>query len=444
MIATSLATELARPVGRMLPRVGGGVRPTIQRFAAIGDSITDRMSTWSGSVWGGHVSLGLDGWGAALEVLSGHRLKSIARPIPTGMGTPVGYDRDWAYSGANARQWMLGAAAGPGSDFFNSHVPSVAFAPYANQADVAIVNFGTNDFPGTTPAQRAERIVAVWTYLRSLGCRVIGTDILPRSSNTSGGWTGAQQAPYDECNDILRAAASSAGLWSYRRWADLFARDGNNVALPVDFAFDGFHPHQRVGLRLARDLYSFLQPYLSGPEALPPPPSDPSWVTPDPYIQTGLGGANVGWANLGCGVLGENHNVSKITDPDGRSWLRMQAISLPTNSSTSGYYSRITTGLPAPDTVCRICARVRATDTSTLTGVALEVQQVGVVPAWRAPYGYGIGVGVFSPIEELDEVLMYSDPFKIQAGAVQIWALVGMRATGAATLDFREAGIFRV
>jgi hypothetical protein len=426
--------------GKFFENIDGSVSRVIGvlKFAAIGDSITDRMSVGS-TIWGNHISLGLDGWGAALEIFSGHRCKSLARPIATTMTTPIGFDRDWAYSGSSAKQWMLGSAAYGGSAFFNSHVPYQSFLNYADDADVCIVHFGANDEPGVTPAQRAQRIIDLWAALRALGKRVIGADILPRASNYSGGWTTAQQAPYDETNTILRAAWQAAGLWSYRQWADLIPRDGNNVALPVDFPTDGLHPTQRLGLRLGKDIYDFLAPYLPGNPVVAPAQGNAAWITPNPYVTGGTTLAT-SWVAQFMGTLGDDYTTAKVTDSDGRVWQRVTRLTA-VSAENAGLASRLTTGLPAAGTVCRICARLRLPDPGAASSLTLQVQQVGVTPAWNLPYSHGIGAGVVSPIADTGEVFLYSEPFTIQSGITRLDALIGFRGTGAWTLDFREAGI---
>jgi hypothetical protein len=421
---------------------GGGkwTWPPLSTMLVVGDSISDRMSV-PVTTWGGYVGIGLDGWGAALEAISGQRIKSLARGA-TGVGTSQN-DRDHAYSGISAKQYLLGSAAYGGSEYLGDHVPIDMAVTAAENADVIICHIGANDQPGVTSAQRASRIAELWAALVATGKPVVGTDILPRGTNHSGGWTAEQQDHYDEANAILRSSWRAAGLRAYRQWADLIDADENGVALATEFPTDGLHPTQRVGFKLGRDLYELLGPHVAGTPLLPPASGDAAWLTPNPYVAGGTTLAT-SWANGSMGTENTDWSASKVTDEDGRVWQRINLITAKTGANV-GPYARITSGMPDAGTVCRVCARMRVVDATALTAVSLHVQQVNVTPAYNVPITLGgVAANAESPIGEQAEMLLISDPFTIQSGLTQLWVLIGFRSTGAATIDFREAGIFSI
>ena len=408
-------------------------------FCAVGDSITDRMSLRNSDY--DYVAMSTDGWGAALEALSMQRIRSVARGVTGISGSPPpSNDRDHGYSGINAAQYRLGAAAGPGAEWLNAVVP-VTLAKATNP-DVFIVHIGTNDI-GESAATIAARVQALWADLATTGKPVIGTDILQRGATYSG-WNATLRDKVNAVNAILRTTWRANGCVAYRQWDDLIDKDVNGYAVATEFPNDQLHPTQRVGHKLGKDLLGFLSEFIAGTSPTIPAAGSGLWVTPNSQVSGNQGdGRATSWAGIGI-TIGSNATPSKVTDGDGTVWQRL-TLSAAIGFSQAGLYSRITSGIPASGTRVRATARVRLPSPSALSSISLQCQQVGAPQAsdWHDLFGRGGGTTIASPLIHGDEYLLYSEPFTVQSSVTQLWCAVCFTSSAVgAVYDFREAGIY--
>lgn len=423
----SAVRSAVRSAGR--PVTGAGGLPPIASFVAVGDSITDRMSDENSDF--SFLEMNFSGWGAALEVLSERSMLSAAR------NNAFATDRSHGYSGITADQYVLGGPA-----WLNGVTPIDDAVTALNSADCAIVHIGTNDIADTAE-NVAANVQAVWDDLVATGKPVIGTDILQRTASYSG-WTATLRDKVDAINDLLRSSWASHGLKAYRRWNDLIDKDSNGYAEEYEFPNDGIHPTQRVGLKLGQDLNSILSGTLAAPTI--PADDSSSWVTPNPEVDGDTSGIATDWKLLGI-TAGTHANFSKVTDGEGKVWQRISRLNA-SAFNQQGLYCRATSGgagIPAAGTTCRAVARVKVIS-GDITGVSLDVQQVGAPPAsdWASPFQIGGGTSLASPILERGELLLFSEPFDVAAGVTQLWCLVNSSCSGAGVIDFRQAGIFEV
>lgn len=433
---------------------GGGPAPfagPITHVLEVGDSITDR-STVRNTAYNA-METNPSGWGAALRIVSGQRLQGIMRGA-TGVVSVPGNDRDFGYSGINALQYRLGTGSGPGAEWLGSHVPIQAVeaaAATAPEGTVIVCHIGTNDLTGADAATTAARITALWARLVATGLPVVGTDILQRCAAYSG-WTTTLRDRVNAVNAILRTSWQSAGLWAYRQWDDLIDKDGNGYAAATEFPFDQLHPTSRTGFRLAVDLWSLFQPYVTASPFAIPASGSASWVTPNPYVTGGTTLAT-SWEANSLGTLNTNYTVAKVTDGDGTVWQRLTRITAHTSGEQIGLRARVTNAvanagpIPAAGTVCRVTGRFRMAAGQPAQSVCLLVQQVGAPQAvdWFDAITHGGVNAEVSPIREIDGSWRFlSEEFTIQSGVTQVWCLVALKNSGSATIDFREAGIFRV
>jgi hypothetical protein len=415
----------------------------ITHILEVGDSITNR-STVRDTGWNS-MSTNPSGWGAALRTVSGQRLQGIMRPSTGLTGSVAGNDRDFGYDGIDAIQYRLGAASGPGASWLGSHVPIEAVEAAAATAPVGTVivcHIGTNDLTAATASVTRDRVVALWARLVATGLPVVGTDILQRCAAYSG-WTTTLRDRVNETNALLRAAWRSSGLAAYRQWDDLIDKDGSGYAATTEFPNDYIHPTTRTGYRLAVDLWSLLQPYVTASPFAIPASGSASWVTPNPYVTGGTTLAT-SWEANSLGTLGTNYTVAKVTDGDGTVWQRLNVLTA-NSQETIGLRARITSGIPAVGTACRITARFRMAAGQQASSVCLLVHQNGAAKAWFDGISHGGATATVSPIREIDGSWRFlSEPFTIQTGTVHVWCLVAIKNSGPATIDFREAGIFIV
>lgn len=415
--------------------------PPVATFIAVGDSITDRMSTRNTAY--NAVGMNCSGWGAALEVLSGQRIRSVARGATGISGSAAGNDRDYGMSGITSIGYRLGAAAGAGYEWLGSYVPANDVAANASSADVIICHIGTNDVAGGTADSVVNSIKALWAVLVATGKPVIGTDILQRCASYPG-WSSTLRDRVTAINTALRAAWMSSGLKGYRQWDDLITKDASGYAANTEFPNDYIHPTQRVGFKLGKDLWDFFTPYVAGVAPTIPADGSASWVTPNPYVSGGTTLAT-SWTAASIGTLGTDYTVEKVTDGDGTVWQRLTKITAQA-FETSGVYARITSGVPASGTVCRATARVRVPSGQALTSIALFVQQVNAPQAsdYLEAFNHGGGTSAASPISDgINSALLYSEPFTIQAGVTQVWIMIALKNSGSAQFDFRQAGVFK-
>jgi hypothetical protein len=407
-----------------------------------GDSITDRISHRDSAYE--YIVMSTDGWGAALETLSGQRIRSVSRGNTGISGTPPpSNDRDHGYSGITAEAYLIGSAS-TGSSWLGSVIP-IEWAKNTN-ADLYVVHVGTNDLPNVslTPQQVADRVIAIWLNLVAAGKKVIGTDILQRTATYSG-WNSTLRDKVNLVNSILRSSWQSSGIKGYRQWDNLVDKDVNGYAASIEFPNDGIHPTQRIGHKLGKDLLNYLQ--IKNLKSTPPViPSSGSalWLTPNPYVEGNQGnGLAPSWAGIGIS-LGTNATASKITDQDGSVWQRL-SLSASIAFSQAGLYSRITSGIPASGTRVRATAKVKIPSAGALTSINLQVQQINAPQAsdWMELFGRGGGTAISSPLISGDEYFMHSEPFTIQSGVTQLWLLVGFTcASGGSVYEFKEAGIY--
>lgn len=440
MIARPLASSMASALS--FPHIGktGSLFPPLSTFIAVGDSITDRMSARDTPY--NAVKMDCSGWGAALEMLSGQTIKSLARGS-TGLGGSVGgNDRDYGMSGITAFGYRLGAAAGAGYEWLGSYVPLNDVVANAASADVIICHIGTNDVGGADAATVASRIFALWDALVATGKPVIGTDILQRC-DAYAGWGTTERDKVDAINALLRAGASAHGLRAYRQWNDLITKDGSGYAATTEFPVDYLHPTQRVGFKLGQDLADFLAPYIAGAAPTIPASGSASWVTPNPYVTGGTTLAT-SWTAASLGTLNTDYTVAKVTDGDGTVWQRLTKITAQA-FETVGLYARITSGIPSAGTVCRACARIRVPEGQSMQSIAVMVQQVNAPQAndYLECLSHGGATSASSPLPAV-EGLFVSDEFQIQSGVTQVWILIALKNAGSAYFDFRQAGVFKV
>ena len=325
-------------------------------------------------------------------------------------------------------------------------VPLVAAS--APAGTVIVCHIGTNDLSGATAAQTLTRITTLWARLVATGLPVVGTDILQRCAAYNG-WTTTLRDRVNETNALLRAAWRSSGLAAYRQWDDLIEKDVNGYAATTEFPFDFIHPTSRTGFRLAVDLWSLFQPYVTASPFVIPVNGSASWVTPNPYVTGGTTLAT-SWEANSLGTTPTNYTVAKVTDGDGTVWQRLNALTANSNE-TIGMRARVTNAvanqgpIPAAGTVCRVTARIRMAAGQPAQSVTMLVQQVGKTPPWMDTISHGGATNAVSPIREIDGSWRFlSEEFTIQSGVTQVWCLVALKNSGPATIDFREAGIFRV
>lgn len=426
--------------GRERREAGGPEFPPLLTFIAVGDSITDRLSTRDAPY--NAVKMNSSGWGAALEVLSGQKIRSVSRG-PTGLGGNLaGNDRDYGVSGITAVGYTMGAAAGPGYEYLGAYVPIVDVEANAGAADVIICHIGTNDIGGTDATTAANRIFALWDRLVATGKPVIGTDVLQRCDAYSG-WGTAERDKVNTLNALLRDGWAARGLAAYRQWDDLITKDVNGFAAATEFPVDFIHPTQRVGFKLAKDLRDYLAPFIAGPAPTIPADGSANWVTPNPYVTGGTTLAT-SWTPASIGTLGTDYTVAKVTDADGTVWQRLTKIT-PQAFETAGIYARITSGVPAAGTACKVCARVRIPAGQDMQSIALMVQQVGAPQAsdYFEAYDHGGATSAASPLGEM-EGLFVSEPFQIQSGVTQVWVFIALKNAGVSQFDFRQAGVFKI
>lgn len=416
----------------------------ITHIIEVGDSITDRSTVLNAAY--NAIETNPSGWGAALRIVSGQRLQGIMRGA-TGVVSVPGNDRDFGYSGINADQYVRGAAAfpDPGQNWLGSHMPIEAVEAAADSAPagtVIVCHIGTNDLSGATASETATRITTLWARLVATGLPVVGTDILQRCAAYSG-WTTTLRDRVNETNALLRAAWRASGLAAYRQWDDLIDKDGSGYASATEFPVDFLHPTSRTGFRLAVDLWSLFQPYVTASPFAIPVDGSASWVTPNPYVTGGTTLAT-SWEANSLGTLNTDYTVAKVTDGDGTVWQRLTRIT-PQSFEQVGLRARITSGIPATGTVCRATARIRMAAGQPAQSVCLLVQQVGKTPSWFDAINHGGATAAVGPIREIDGSWRFlSEEFTIQSGVTQVWCLIAIKNSGSATIDFREAGIFRV
>lgn len=416
----------------------------VTHILEVGDSITDRSTNFNTAY--SALETNPSGWGAALRIVSGQRLQGIMRGA-TGSSAVPGLDRDFGYSGINSQQYLLGPGANPGAEWLNGHVPIEAVEAAAASAPagtVIVCHIGTNDLSGATATTTAARITALWARLVATGLPVVGTDILQRCAAYSG-WTTTLRDRVNETNTLLRAAWRSSGLAAYRQWDDLLDKDGSGYAAATEFPVDFLHPTSRTGFRLAVDLWELFQPYVTASPYVIPASGASSWVTPNPYVSGGTTLAT-SWELSSLGTLNTDYTVAKVTDGDGTVWQRLTRIT-PQSFEQVGLRARITSGIPSSGTVCRVTARIRMAAGQPAQSVGLFVQQVNAPQAndWMDTVSHGGATSAVSPIREIDGSWRFlSEEFTIQSGVTQVWCLIAIKNSGSATIDFREAGIFRV
>lgn len=416
----------------------------ITHVIEVGDSITDR-STVRNTPYN-HVEINPSGWGAALRIISGQRLQSISRSA-TGVVSVPGNDLDFGYSGINANQYLLGTGSGPGAEWLGSHIPIEAVEAAAASAPlgtVIVCHIGTNDIPSVSAATVSERVKALWTRLVATGLPVIGTDILQRGATYSG-WTSTLRDRVNQTNALLRSSWQASGLWAYRQWDDLIDKDVNGYAVATEFPVDQLHPTSRTGFRLGLDLWNLFQPYVTASPFTIPAIGSANWVTPNPYVTGGTTLAT-SWEANSLGTINTDYTVAKVTDGDGTIWQRFTRIT-PQSFETVGLRSRITSGIPAAGTVCRVTARIRVAVGQSCESATVLVQQVNAPQAndWMNTISHGGASSAVSPIREIDGSWRFlSEPFTVQSGVTQLWCLIAIKNSGSATIDFREAGIFRI
>lgn len=426
------------------PAFFGGANPfpdPITHILEVGDSITDR-STVRNTAYNA-METNPSGWGAALRIVSGQRLQGLTRGA-TGLTEVPGNDRDYGYSGINANQYLNGLGAGWSNPAYVAIDAVDAVAATAPAGTVIVCHIGTNDLSGADAATTASRITALWARLVATGLPVVGTDILQRGAAYSG-WTTTLRDRVNDTNTLLRAAWRSSGLAAYRQWNDLIDKDVNGYAATTEFPADHLHPTSRTGFRLAVDLWSLFQPYVTASPYAIPASGSASWVTPNPYVTGGTTLAT-SWEANSLGTLNTDYTVAKVTDGDGTVWQRLTRIT-PQAFETVGLRARITSGIPASGTVCRVTARIRVAAGQPASSVCLLVQQVNAPQAndWFDAIAHGGITGEVSPIREVDGSWRFlSEEFTIQSGVTQVWCLVALKNSGSATIDFREAGIFTV
>ncbi len=402
-------------------------------FMAVGDSITDRMSVPRTAWTGATMEMDCSGYGAALEVLSGQRLRSI------GKTTTWKTDRDHGYSGLTANEFFTGAV------FLGAVIPADEFDENSASADVIICHIGTNDVIGITAAATAARVYAVWARLVASGKPVIGTDILQRSS-TALGWNSTNRDLVDAVNVLLRANWRAQGLMGYRSWNDLIDKDTSGYAASTEFPNDGLHPTQRVGFKLGKDLWDFLKPFTVGLKPSIPHYGSARWVTLNPgvtgSVASGSSSLATSWSSNMAGSEGTDWTASKVTDANGMIWQRMTRTTA-TALEQVGLYTRIMSGLPATGTVCRAVATIRVPAGQNLNSIAVQVQQNGAATAWQDMFSHGGATALVSHLSDgFEEATFLSEPFQIQSGAVHLWIQISLKNTASATVDFTQAGIF--
>lgn len=414
----------------------------VTHILEVGDSITDR-STVRNTAYSA-METNPSGWGAALRIVSGQRLQGLTRGA-TGLTEVPGNDRDFGYSGINANQYVNGLGPGWSNPAYVAIDAVEAVAATAPAGTVIVCHIGTNDLSGADAATTAARITALWDRLVATGFPVVGTDILQRGASYSG-WTTTLRDRVNATNALLRAAWRSSGLAAYRQWDDLIDKDGNGYAATTEFPVDHLHPTSRTGFRLAVDLWTLFQPYVNASPYTIPASGSASWVTPNPYVAGGTTLAT-SWEANSLGTLNTNYTVAKVTDGDGTVWQSLTRITAHTSGEQIGLRARITSGVPAAGTVCRVTARIRMAAGQPAQSVCLLVQQVNAPQAndWFDTITHGGVNAEVSPIREIDGSWRFlSEEFTIQSGVTQVWCLVALKNSGSATIDFREAGIFTV
>jgi hypothetical protein len=416
----------------------------ISHVLEVGDSITDR-STVRNTPYD-YIETNPSGWGASLRIVSGQRLQSVSRGA-TGVASVPGNDKDYGYSGINSGQYRLGSAYGPGAEWLGSHVPIDAVTSAASSSPygtVIVCHIGTNDLTSLTASQTADSVKALWARLVATGKPVIGTDILQRGATYSG-WTSTLRDRVNDTNALLRSSWQSSGLWAYRQWDDLIDKDANGYAAATEFPVDQLHPTSRTGFRLAVDLWSLFSPYVTASPYSIPASGSSLWVTPNPYVTGGTTLAT-SWEANSLGTLNTDYTVAKVTDGDGTVWQRLTRITAQ-SFDTVGLRSRITSGIPTAGTVCRATARIRMASGEAAESVCVLVQQVNAPQAsdWHEPITHGGATSAVSPIREIDGSWRFlSEEFTVQSGVTQLWVLIALKNSGSATIDFREAGVFKV
>jgi hypothetical protein len=397
----------------------------LRNFCAVGDSITDRSTFNQPAIYDG-LGYDLSGWGAMLEQLSGGRIRSVAR------SNAFKTDRDHGYSGITS--WMFRDGGG----WLPAGLIPIEDA-VASKADCFIVHIGTNDIASSTPQEIVSRIQRIWSRLVQTGKPVIGTDILQRCA-TYPGWTPELRDRVTAVNSALRATWKTQGLASYRPWDHLIEKDDQGFAISAEFPNDGVHPTMRVGLKLGNDLHQLLNPFYVGIGDLIPAKDSPVWLTPNPAVSGTAGLAN-SWIPMSLGVADTDVIYTKLSDTEG-DWQRIKILN-PQSQGTRGVYTR---QVGAGNTWnvgdrCVATMRVRVPPGTTFSGIGISVQCVGASSPWidaaAASHTY-----VSSPIEDFDATIV-SNPFTIPNGTTELWFLLKITG-GAGTVDFRQAGIFRI
>lgn len=411
----------------------------VSHIIEVGDSITDRSTNRNTPY--DFIETNPSGWGATLRIISGQRLQGILRGA-TGLTEVPGNDRDYGYSGINADQYLNGLGPGWSIPSYVAVEAVETAAASAPAGTVIVCHIGTNDLPSVSAATVASRVQALWTRLVATGLPVVGTDILQRGATYSG-WNATLRDRVNDTNALLRAAWRSAGLAAYRQWDDLIDKDVDGYAATTEFPVDQLHPTQRTGFRLGVDLWELFSPHVTATPFTIPASGSASWVTPNPYVTGGTTLAT-SWEANSLGTLNTDYTVAKVTDGDGTVWQRLTRITAQANGLV-GLRARITSGIPASGTVCRVTARIRMASGQPAQAVAVQVQQVNAPQAndWMDTVSKGGVVGQTSPIRELSADWRFlSEKFTVQSGVTQLWILIAIQTSGSATIDFREAGIF--
>jgi lysophospholipase L1-like esterase len=120
---------------------------------------------------------------------------------------------------------------------------------WASACTHAIVQYGTNDYPGGSLSTIQTNLARLWTVLATQGIKVYQTTITPRSTSTDSWATVENQTPTansdstkNQLNDWIRT--TPAPLTGYFEVADTVESARNSGVWKAGFSDDGIHPNQ--------------------------------------------------------------------------------------------------------------------------------------------------------------------------------------------------------
>lgn len=442
------------------------------RVACVGTSITEQGSLLVTDSNPRIIDAG-NGHAGWLEHLSNHRARLVRRNGVAETAT----DKTFGYSGYG----LVGLTDGASAVFPLDNA-------IASDAEVLVLEGGTNDISGGVQATIVSRITNYWTKAVASGKRVIALNVLPYGGQaTSAGsmvngetyeiytpgtttWTSFGAADNNTGTVFVKSGGTATGTGLALSKSSATANTNKNLITAVNadivavaaslgvtlidthsvatlssgFAttestWDGIHPTPAYAHRLAKLIDTQLATFYANrpQEMIVPAAGSGVWIT----SSNSPSGASIpsGWAKSGTFT----DTYTAVSDTTG-TWQRIRMLQTGTAHSVNALYVRATTGFSAGERV-RYACRIRPTSGATFTSRSIELwgRSTTDYSTWRyfdgIRAGSNLGTGDFDPVTGL-----YISPvFTIPASTVALDAYIQSYNTDV-TFEVRQFGIFKV